>query len=71
MFKQLLVAPLTRSITGLGEPQRRALFLGLDAAGKTTVIYKLDLPTPPTYAVCCIGMNIEEFEIGNLKVETW
>eukprot|EP00163_Fabomonas_tropica_P010708 TRINITY_DN20959_c0_g1_i1.p1 TRINITY_DN20959_c0_g1~~TRINITY_DN20959_c0_g1_i1.p1 ORF type:complete len:181 (+),score=49.42 TRINITY_DN20959_c0_g1_i1:69-611(+) len=48
----------------------RTLMLGLDAAGKTTVLYKLRLGevvnTIPT-----IGFNVEEVKYKNLKMSVW
>ena len=49
-----------------GSKQKRILMLGLDAAGKTTVLYRLrlgeDVKTIPT-----IGFNVEEVEYKNIK----
>jgi ADP-ribosylation factor protein 1 len=49
---------------------KRLLMLGLDAAGKTTILYRLKLGetlvTIPT-----IGINIETVEYKNLKWTIW
>jgi len=48
----------------------RILMLGLDAAGKTTILYKLHLgelvSTVPT-----IGFNVETIEYKNLRMTIW
>jgi ADP-ribosylation factor protein 1 len=49
---------------------KRLLMLGLDAAGKTTILYRLKLGetlvTIPT-----IGINVETVEYKNLKWTIW
>ena len=44
--------------------------MGLEAAGKTTTLYRLRLgesiSTQPT-----LGSNVEELQIGNLRLECW
>ena len=53
-----------------GAKERRLLMLGLDAAGKTTVLYKLKLnecvQTIPT-----IGFNVENLKYKNLDLTVW
>ena len=53
-----------------GAKERRILMLGLDAAGKTTVLYKLKLnecvQTIPT-----IGFNVENLKYKNLDLTVW
>ena len=48
----------------------RILFLGLDAAGKSTILYKLKLGevvnTIPT-----IGFNVEEITYNNITFNVW
>merc|ERR1712046_177207 len=50
--------------------EQRILMVGLDAAGKTTVLYKLKLgevqATIPT-----IGFNVETVEYKNIKFTVW
>jgi small GTP-binding protein len=48
----------------------RWLMLGLDAAGKTTVLYKLKLGEQVT-TIPTIGFNVESFEHGGLKMSVW
>jgi len=54
----------------LGKKPIRLLMLGLDAAGKTTVLYKLKLgefvQTLPT-----IGFNVETVKYKNLRFDCW
>lgn len=53
-----------------GKKQIRILMVGLDAAGKTTILYKLKLgeviPTIPT-----IGFNVETVEYKNVSFAVW
>jgi len=44
--------------------------LGLDAAGKTTILYKLKLGEVVT-TVPTIGFNIETVEYKNFKLTVW
>jgi len=53
-----------------GKKERRILVVGLDGAGKTTILYQLKLnelvSTIPT-----IGFNVETVEFKNLKFTIW
>ncbi|EGD80568.1 rARL1 [Salpingoeca rosetta] len=53
-----------------GEKERRILILGLDGAGKTTILYRLQVgevvSTIPT-----IGFNVETVTFKNLKFQVW
>merc|ERR1711977_379754 len=59
-------------ISGLfsGQQEVRILMLGLDAAGKTTILYRLQIgevvSTLPT-----IGFNVETLTYKNLKLQVW
>ena len=44
--------------------------LGLDAAGKTTILYKLKLGEVLT-SVPTIGFNVETVEYKRLKMSVW
>ena len=50
--------------------ETRALMIGLDAAGKTTILYKMNLgevvKTIPT-----IGFNVETLEYKHVKFQVW
>jgi small GTP-binding protein len=48
----------------------RILMLGLDAAGKTTILYKLKLGETLT-SVPTIGFNVEEVKYKNLNFLIW
>ena len=67
----LLFAKLSQILTNLGRRNGRILLLGLDAAGKTTILYKLKLneqiSTIPT-----VGFNVEEVTpIKNVTFTVW
>lgn len=53
-----------------GAKEMRLLMLGLDAAGKTTILYKLklgqDVTTIPT-----VGFNVESVTYKNVKFNVW
>lgn len=53
-----------------GKKQVRILMVGLDAAGKTTILYKLMLGEVVT-AIPTIGFNVETVEYKNIKFEVW
>ncbi|CAF3628143.1 unnamed protein product [Rotaria sp. Silwood1] len=50
--------------------QVRMLMLGLDAAGKTTILYKMKLSELLT-TIPTIGFNVETLEFKNLSLTTW
>lgn len=56
--------------TVFGNKEMRILMLGLDAAGKTTILYKLKLGqsvnTIPT-----VGFNVETVTYKNVKFNVW
>ncbi len=49
---------------------RKILMLGLDGAGKTTIMYKLKFDENLT-SVPTIGFNVEELKYKNLKFNCW
>lgn len=64
-------APLSKMISKIfGSKEMRLLMLGLDAAGKTTILYKLklgqDVTTIPT-----VGFNVETVTYKNVKFTVW
>merc|ERR1712010_271091 len=50
--------------------QMRILMVGLDAAGKTTILYKLKLGEIVT-AIPTIGFNVETVEYKNISFTVW
>ncbi|XP_067005461.1 ADP ribosylation factor 4-like [Anabrus simplex] len=62
---------LSRIYTSLfGSKQMRILMLGLDAAGKTTILYKLKLGEVVT-TIPTIGFNVETVEHNNVWFNVW
>ena len=63
-------ARLSNALASLNKKQARILMLGLDGAGKTTVLYKLQLGetliTLPT-----IGFNVEQVSYKNISFTVW
>jgi ADP-ribosylation factor protein 1 len=53
-----------------GKKEVRILMLGLDAAGKTTILYKLKLGEVIN-SVPTIGFNVETVEYKNIKFTVW
>jgi ADP-ribosylation factor protein 6 len=53
-----------------GKKELRVLMLGLDGAGKTTILYKMklkqDIATVPT-----VGFNVERIEYKKLRFNVW
>ena len=50
----------------IGKQEMRILMVGLDAAGKTTILYKLKLGEVVT-TIPTIGFNVETVEYKNLS----
>jgi len=53
-----------------GAKERRILILGLDGAGKTTILYKLQVGEVVT-TIPTIGFNVETLQYKNLKFQVW
>eukprot|EP00934_Nitzschia_sp_Nitz4_P008855 Nitzschia sp. Nitz4//scaffold152_size53828//28612//29169//NITZ4_006744-RA/size53828-processed-gene-0.84-mRNA-1//-1//CDS//3329537208//8845//frame0 len=53
-----------------GHREYRILMLGLDAAGKTTILYRLKLGEVTT-TVPTIGFNVEKVEYKNISFTVW
>ena len=53
-----------------GKEDRRILMVGLDAAGKTTILYKLKLGEIVT-TIPTIGFNVETVEYKNISFTVW
>eukprot|EP00438_Fugacium_kawagutii_P022821 Skav208213 [mRNA] locus=scaffold2026:355220:355774:+ [translate_table: standard] len=54
----------------IGKQEMRFLMVGLDAAGKTTILYKLKLGEVVT-TIPTIGFKVETAEYKNLSVVVW
>merc|ERR1712186_21963 len=54
----------------LGSKEMRILMLGLDAAGKTTILYKLKLGEVVT-TIPTVGFNVETVEYKNINFTVW
>ncbi|KAI9001273.1 ARF/SAR [Trametes punicea] len=65
-----LVSSLSSLVRWSKDQDVRILMLGLDAAGKTTILYRLQIgevvPTFPT-----IGFNVETVQYKNIKFQVW
>lgn len=68
----LTISSLWLKLTTLamGPQEYRLLMLGLDAAGKTTVLYKLRLGEVLT-TIPTIGFNVESVEYKNINFTVW
>ncbi|CAH8533472.1 unnamed protein product [Schistosoma rodhaini] len=53
-----------------GKKSMRILMIGLDAAGKTTILYKLKLGEVVT-TIPTIGFNVETVEYKNINFTVW
>jgi len=56
--------------TFFGKKEMRILMVGLDAAGKTTILYKLKLGEIVT-TIPTIGFNVETVEYKNISFTVW
>ena len=63
-----LLARVTKSV--FGQQECRILMVGLDAAGKTTILYKLKLGEVVT-TIPTIGFNVETVQYRNTNMVTW
>ncbi|KAL8275758.1 hypothetical protein Esti_000321 [Eimeria stiedai] len=62
--------PFFRSSRLFGKREMRILMVGLDAAGKTTILYKLKLGEVVT-TIPTIGFNVETVEFKNISFTVW
>lgn len=54
-----------------GKQDIRILMVGLDAAGKTTILYQLKLNEPISNTMPTIGFNVETVEYKNINFTVW
>ena len=53
-----------------GPERAKIAMLGLDAAGKTTILYKLKIDETVT-TIPTVGFNVEEVNFHNLTMTVW
>ena len=53
-----------------GPERAKIAMLGLDAAGKTTILYKLKIDENVT-TIPTVGFNVEEITFHNLTMTVW
>lgn len=51
--------------------EAKILILGLDSAGKTTILYRLSLGQFVQQVAPTVAFNIEKVEVGNLTLHVW
>ena len=54
-----------------GTREVRILMLGLDAAGKTTILYTLKLKDDKVTTIPTVGFNVETVNMKNVKFNVW
>merc|ERR1719197_2032653 len=54
----------------VSKQEKRILMVGLDAAGKTTILYKLKLGDVVT-TIPTVGFNVESVEYKNIEFTVW
>jgi small GTP-binding protein len=54
-----------------GKQEVRVLILGLDFAGKTTILYRLSLNQAVTQVAPTVAFNLENVEVGKLRLQIW
>ena len=64
------ITKLKNVLSGLGTQESKILMLGLDGAGKTSVLYKLKL-NEYLQSVPTIGFNCEKVKYKNLEMLMW
>jgi ADP-ribosylation factor protein 1 len=53
-----------------GKKEMRAIMIGLDASGKTTILYRLKLNESIT-TIPTVGFNVETIKYNNLNLNIW
>merc|ERR1712061_939860 len=59
-----------KNMLSFGKMKLRILMVGLDAAGKTTILYKLKLGEVTT-TIPTIGFNVETVQYKNISFTVW
>ena len=60
----------SRLFSYFGDREARILVLGLDNAGKTTILYKMQVGTVVS-TIPTIGFNTEEVQYKNIRFSMW
>ena len=60
----------SRLFSYFGDREARILVLGLDNAGKTTILYKMQVGTVVS-TIPTIGFNVETVSHKNVKFQVW
>ena len=66
----LIISRALEKLAAFGKLEKKVCMLGLDAAGKTTVLYKLQLGEAVT-TIPTIGFNVEHVQYKNLELCIW
>jgi len=53
-----------------GSTRKRIILVGLDAAGKTTILYKLNLGET-VHTIPTVGFNVETVHYKNIEFDCW
>lgn len=61
---------IRHAFEGFGTKESRIVLIGLDGAGKTTILYKLKLDEVVS-SVPTIGFNVEKFKYKNVEFNIW
>ena len=61
---------MSRLYSAMGDQEARILVLGLDNAGKTTILYRLQVGTVVS-TIPTIGFNVETVTYKNIKFQVW
>ena len=61
---------MSRMMAAFGDKEARILVLGLDNAGKTTILYRLQVGTVVS-TIPTIGFNVETVTYKNIKFQVW
>jgi ADP-ribosylation factor 1/2 len=70
LFKQMGLFLSSLSSFFLGKKEMRILMVGLDGAGKTTILYKMKLSEVVT-TIPTIGFNVETVEYKKISFTVW
>ena len=66
----LLLSRIFVYMDSLGSRETRILMVGLDMAGKTTILYKLKL-NEALHTIPTVGFNVEELQYKQLRMTIW